>query len=1120
MDHSANSLHHRFGGWKDASHGAPCPICGKHDWCRISADQQWVACRREARGATKVKPDKNGADVYLHCVGHVSHSQGFLADNVHAHGQAEGLNRQASSVKRANSATLDKVYRALLDQLKLSDGHREAIKRRGLSDEAIAERGYRSHPRSGRVEIAKKLHAEFAQDLVSVPGFVDASGFPKLVGSSGLLVPVRNPEGLIVALKVRRDGAAAGNKYFYLSSTKYGGPGPGAPVHIPSGISGPTPTVRLTEGELKADIATGISGLPTISIPGATNWRPAIEVIRALGAKTVRLALDADALTNPVVAKALFSCSERLIAERFVIELERWEPTIGKGIDDVLAAGETPEVLVGEDAVQAIKEIARAAGVEIPVIRASELGAQLQSALNEEGPAGLFGNHDLLESLAKVAITDPAQFAIHRDSLRGTDVKLRDLDRVLRPLQTSLRAENPSSATVETEKYFVSEDGCICRQKKTFDGLVNVVLANFGARIVEQVTHDDGAEQRIVLAIEGKLAGGRPLPRVDVLAEEFVGMNWPLSSWGTQSVVSAGASAKDHLRAAIQTLSGNVPRRQIYGHTGWRNIDGAWCYLHGGGAIGPNGAMPGIMVALPEDLAGYDLPEQLSAAGAAVRASLGILEVGPMRITVPLLAAVYRAVLGNSDHGLHLAGPTGVFKTELVALAQQHFGPAMDARHIPGSWASTGNALEATAFAAKDAILVVDDFAPTGSSADVQRLHREADRLLRAQGNHSGRQRMRPDGGLRPTKPPRGLIVSTGEDVPRGQSLRARLLILEIAASDIDRQRLTQCQANARQGLYAAALAGFVCWLAPRYESVRNGLRAEINRLRDSAIGGEQHARTPGIVADLAVGLKYFLEFAIEAGALSREHSLVVWNQSWDAIRQAAHEQASHQIAAEPTAYFLRLLAGTLASGRAHVAAPNGECPDVAPEAWGWRLQPGKGDSDLPTWIPQGRRIGWRDGEDDLLLEPEASFAEAQRLAGEQGENIGITPRTMWKRLREKELLRSVDEKRTTNTIRRTLEGQRREVLHFHSAYITGDNPTKLTVESSGEENAEESGQFAGQVAGEFSKGAPQNLTKKTAQLAYTNGSLGSLVGSYALGKGLAESISNSPCNRFVEGDL
>src|SRR5439155_20019622 len=130
--------------------------------------------------------------------------------------------------------------------------------------------------------------------------------------------------------------------------------------------------------------------------------------------------------------------------------------------------------------------------------------------------------------------------------------------------------------------------------------------------------------------------------------------------------------------------------------------------------------------------------------------------------------------------------------------------------HLPASWRSTANAIEALAFAAKDSILVVDDFAPSGDAYAVARLHKEADALLRAQGNAAGRQRMRADATLRPHRPPRGLLLSTGEDVPRGQSLRARLLILELVAGDIDVSRLGACQRVAAEGTYALALSAFV----------------------------------------------------------------------------------------------------------------------------------------------------------------------------------------------------------------------------------------------------------------------------------------------------------------------
>ena len=111
----------------------------------------------------------------------------------------------------------------------------------------------------------------------------------------------------------------------------------------------------------------------------------------------------------------------------------------------------------------------------------------------------------------------------------------------------------------------------------------------------------------------------------------------------------------------------------------------------------------------------------------AVRASLALLNLGPDTITAPVLGAVYRAPLAEPspvDFALHLTGPTGAFKTELAALAQAHFGAAFHGRRLPASWADTANMLEKKSFLAKDAVLVVDDFAPTGTTADIQRLHR------------------------------------------------------------------------------------------------------------------------------------------------------------------------------------------------------------------------------------------------------------------------------------------------------------------------------------------------------------------------------------------------------------
>ncbi len=352
----------------------------------------------------------------------------------------------------------------------------------------------------------------------------------------------------------------------------------------------------------------------------------------------------------------------------------------------------------------------------------------------------------------------------------------------------------------------------------------------------------------------------------------------------------------------------------------------------------------------------------------------------------------------------------------------------MDARRLL-SWESTENAIEAQAFTLKDQLLVLDDFAPTGTSYDIQRWHKKADRVLRAKGNRSGRQRMRPDTTLRPEKPPRALIVSTGEDVPRGQSLRARMMVLELSPGALDWETLTGCQNAAASGLYARAMSGYLRWLATRYGGLRERLKEEHTDLRKFAGASGQHRRTPGIVADLALGLRHFLVFAHESGAVDAGTARDLWTGGWKALGQAASGQSQHQAAGEPTRRFRELLSAAISSGRAHVANPGGGSPEV-PVAWGWReATVGTGDFEREEWRPQGERIGWLEDE-DLYLEPDAALAAVHKQGRDSGDPLAVTGRTLRKRLHERGLLLSTDEARGVLTVRKTLGGRRREVLH------------------------------------------------------------------------------------------
>jgi len=616
--------------------------------------------------------------------------------------------------------------------------------------------------------------------------------------------------------------------------------------------------------------------------------------------------------------------------------------------------------------------------------------------------------------------------------------------------------------------YTTEPDGLYMRKLNRGSGTWDSVrLTNFIARIIGDVLKDDGVEKQRAVEIEAALAGRTPV-RFTVPAAQFASLSWAIEHLGAKAVVFPGYDAQSNARAAIQLLSEDITTRHVYTHLGWRKLaNGEWVYLHTDGGVGANwsgwsvcrekwsgensqtdhgisgneadssdkwsgwsGNIDGEtslhvhITGLPH----YTLPStcgSLEELRDAVQASLRMLDVAALKLTVPVYAAIWRAALGGCDFSLHISGKSGAGKSALAALAVQHYGREMDARHLPGNWTGTDNALGGLQFVAKDALLVIDEFKPIGTAQDIARWHAKADRVLRAQGNGSGRQRMRADTTLREEKPPRCLTLSTGEDNPRGDSLQARMLILAMSKEDMDWTRLTQAQQDASSGLYALAMAGFLSWIAPQYESIHAGLEREKADLRDRIVGKGQHQRTPEIMANLLVGIRHFLKFAIEGGAISEDEAKGLWAQAQKYMAKASISHAAQQANERPTRRFADLLQSALVSGKAHVAsAVDGKRPAQDASAWGW------GDS-----YPHGDCIGWVGGE-DLYLEPTAARNLACRIAQEGNEAFPLTQRMLSQHLQDEKLLLSQEPARESRNVRKMIAGNRVAVLHLSTSFL------------------------------------------------------------------------------------
>lgn len=556
-------------------------------------------------------------------------------------------------------------------------------------------------------------------------------------------------------------------------------------------------------------------------------------------------------------------------------------------------------------------------------------------------------------------------------------------------------------------------------------------LTNFYARIVANVAEHDATGVRRFYEIDARVDDQRARLRVPVT--EYASLAW-VAQLGSDAVVEPGRDTKDRVRAAIQYLSRPAAKRDAFLTTGWREVGGRPVYLHAGGAIGAESDVE-VRVDDPE-LACFAFGKALDgeALRAGVEACAELLVLSP-DVTVPLFGATWRAPLGPSPLTIYVSGPTTSGKSLLAALAQAHFGRAFHERRLPASMKRhTAAWINAARAVIGDALFVVDDFLVMGTAEDL-RLTEKLDMIARAQYNGSGARRLARDGSMgRGEAPPRSLMVVTGEVLPRHHSLRTRLIVAEMTGRLS--ANLAAHKLKAREGVYEGTMAAFLQWLAPRYAEVQRGLPERTTRIVEGLrVVDAKDDRTLALLAEIAVGVSMFLEFAADVG-LRPDVVASIKADTWRVLKTSLAAQQAHQQEEEPGQRFIRLIANVLQSGRAHVTLTDGAAPKDC-DVWGWtvttdRVPSSNTDAEPPTPMkrPCGQRIGVLAAGRVWLL-PDVALAEAQKLARETHDPLPITRSDLGKRLHALRLLAAsdIDTKRKVYTHRKRVTWKKGAVI-------------------------------------------------------------------------------------------
>lgn len=603
--------------------------------------------------------------------------------------------------------------------------------------------------------------------------------------------------------------------------------------------------------------------------------------------------------------------------------------------------------------------------------------------LMEEKPFGPTALSSLIEHLSTVRFKREAFIkAVKLQDMAANGSSPVDIEELLDSFERT---------NLTPQTYIASPAGLMRRKLGLYGQAEPEKLTNFNAKIVQEQIEDDGSlEETRIFELECEIKGQKATIRVP--ASKYSTMAWPTAMLGAEAIVYPGKEA--HARAAIQMLSRNIRKITVYTHTGWRQIDGVWSYLHSGGALTPTGNRTDVSVRLPESLRFYLLPEptmEKEQRAEVFNAVLKLMNAFPRTLTVPLIGGVWASVLGGIDYSIYVTGQSGTRKSEITSLMQAFFGAGFNRLALPSSFVDSALAILLKAFRAKDAVMVIDDFAPNGQKNHDDKLHTTAETVFRAAGNAAGRTTAKVDHSERGAKPPRGMLFSSGEDVPRGLSLQNRLLIVPLKLGDIPDEPLTEMQALARAGKFAESMAAFIQHVATFKKTIARLFAADCVLYRQRiAAGNKQHSRQPTTIAHLCASWRAWLRCGVMAGAFNRAEARLLWSKIYEALTATLEEQKEQHTTTHPADYFLDLLRSALVSGRCHLATIEGDKPSENAALLGWR-----------GGVAQGELAGWI--EDGLIyLEPAAAYKAANAQGLSVGEGLPVGPKSLWTRLDEK----------------------------------------------------------------------------------------------------------------------
>ncbi|MCD2452462.1 hypothetical protein GO003_018930 [Methylicorpusculum oleiharenae] len=556
-----------------------------------------------------------------------------------------------------------------------------------------------------------------------------------------------------------------------------------------------------------------------------------------------------------------------------------------------------------------------------------------------------------------------------------------------------------SDEIIISPEYMIKDGRPVQRYCKANGDLKYIQLADSVFKLERQIILETCLSKKAEksLLVSARRYDGVNLPAVEIPNDDFNSSrsNWPNLYFDTRVYIPAGISIIQHLKCLTELHSkqihgGDLPVKTVYDYTGWKEIDNKWCFLTGSGAITENGLSTDVEVRmgdanneryrLPPPLVGDELRE-------ATAIVLKLLDVCPNKpeVGIMLLAAVARAPLISvlkCSVTIWLYGETGSHKSEFAALVLGFFGE-FDAQSAPGNFSDSAANRELKLFQAKDVVSVIDDFIPPKNKMEADKMHSDAARLIRNTGNGVAAGRCEKDGSGRKDRLCRALPIVTAEDLPRGESILGRAIIISLSEHDFSEDTLTELQRAREDKVLSGFMSSYLQWLAPRIPQYQPKGEASFKKFCDEYAREyrhleikKTHARAPANFANFVAGLDVLGRFLDDLQLLpGGTKSIDLLKRAEAAFKELMVDQSTYKAVEDGVQVFLNNIVTLLVSKSVHLIdhkdpdKPAGGTNTTAIK-WGWKLVSTQIGGDK-SYGPAGDCIGYFDIDRNLVyLEP------------------------------------------------------------------------------------------------------------------------------------------------------